>query len=172
MMMEETRFKKDETPYYVFTCSKCKQYIYVKTTQKTKKCLRCGRTHQVKNITFISEIINGITAAKDRVIILQGELARKDLGFEPALRAINDFSLNLPASKEMLKPKDGNNNNASKVKNILNSLNHQYRKYPYYLIELAAQDKGISKKEIRFLISTLLNKGILKKTSRELYYLT
>ena len=175
MMTKEMEFKRDKTPYYVFACSKCLQYSYVKTKQKTKKCLRCGMLHHVKNLASISEVINGITAAKDRVIILQNEFARNYLGFEPAFHADNEFSLNLSTSKkprEVKKfiPKD-DEAEISKFKIILRSLHTQYKEFPRYLIELAAQDWGISKKEIHFLITKFLHEGSLKKTNEGLYSL-
>ena len=83
--MEEIAFKKDESPYLVFTCKKCRQYSYVKTTQKTKKCLRCGRTHQVKDILSLGEIIYGMTAAVEVVKQKQTELAI------PEFRSEGDF---------------------------------------------------------------------------------
>ncbi len=166
-------FKKDQTSYYVFACLKCQQYSYVKTTQKTKKCLRCGRMHKVKNIASISEVINGITVAKDRVITLQDELARKELGFEPSFHAENDFSLvlsnsNEPEERTKVIPED-DETKSSKFETMLRSLHYQYRNFPGYLIELSAQDKGISKKEVQFLITRFLHKGVLKKTSDGLY---
>ena len=83
--MEEIAFKKDETPYLVFTCKKCRQYSYVKTTQETKKCLRCGRTHQVKDILNLGEIVYGMTAAVETVKQKQNELAI------PEFRSEGDF---------------------------------------------------------------------------------
>ena len=176
MMTEKMEFKKDKTPYYVFSCSKCQQYSYVKTTQKTKKCLRCGRRHQIKNIAFISEIMTGITAAKDRVIELQDELARKEFGFEPVFHANNDLILIPSKSKKTHKTLrkidvDGEGK-LILFKTILNSLQKQYPKYPFYLIELAAQDKGFSREEIKFLMIEFLTKRIVQRTSEDLYYLT
>lgn len=54
--MEDTAWKKDETPYLVFACRKCRQYTYVKTTQKSKKCARCRRTHTVSDIMGSGEV--------------------------------------------------------------------------------------------------------------------
>ena len=60
-------WKRDKKPYLVFKCKKCHQYSYVKINQKTKKCLRCGRTHQVRLIIPTGEIVYGITAALELV---------------------------------------------------------------------------------------------------------
>ncbi|MHA2220106.1 MAG: DUF1922 domain-containing protein, partial [Candidatus Hodarchaeales archaeon] len=55
--MEDIQFKKDETPYLIFACYKCKQFLYAKTTQKTRKCLRCGRMHKIEKIIDSGEIV-------------------------------------------------------------------------------------------------------------------
>ncbi len=89
--MEEAGFKKDETPYIIFPCSKCKQYMYVKTTQKTKRCLRCGRSHKVVSINDSGEIVEGITEAVNTVKQKQAEFAIKENGNIPEFRAIGDF---------------------------------------------------------------------------------
>ncbi len=174
--MEEMGFTKNRTPFYVFLCSKCKQYSYVKTTQKTKKCLRCGLSHQVKNLAPISEVVKGNTNAKNRVITLQNELARKELGFEPALRADNDFSITpfkLKTDLNSINAKPENEDNkVIKFKNIIHKLQDQYKRFPSYLIELAALDRNISKEEIKFLLAEFINKKILQKTKEGLYFLS
>jgi len=81
--MEEGALKKDQNPYLLFACSKCKQYLYVKTTQKTKKCLRCGRQHKVSSIINSGEIVRGITKAVEMVQFRQNELAIIELGTTP-----------------------------------------------------------------------------------------
>ena len=91
--MEEAGWKKDEKPYLIFTCSKCKQYLYVKTLQKTKKCLRCGRQHKVSSIINSGEIVKGITKAVEMVKTLQNELVIKEIGNTPELRAIDDYTV-------------------------------------------------------------------------------
>jgi hypothetical protein len=91
--MEKGKWKRDETPYLIFQCSKCQQYSYVKTTQKTKKCLRCNHTHQVQHLLGKGEIVKGMTAAVERVIILQNKLSRNNLGRNPDLVSEKGFSL-------------------------------------------------------------------------------
>ena len=95
--LEEVAWKKDETPYLVFSCTKCNGFTYVKNTQKKKKCPRCGRVHVVSNISNRGEIINGISAAVDRVKEKQHELAIKELGSSPEFRSLNDFKITLTA---------------------------------------------------------------------------
>ena len=99
--MEEIAIKKDETPYLIFACKKCKEYSYVKTTQKTKKCLRCGRTHQVQRILNDGEVVCGMTEAVNSVKRKQNELAI------PEFRSGSDFVVSInniatPRSKKKL----------------------------------------------------------------------
>ena len=61
--MEVKRWEKDINPYLVFPCVKCGRWLYVKKTQKTKKCLICNRTHQVKNLHNSAEVVEGMTKA-------------------------------------------------------------------------------------------------------------
>ena len=91
--MESKAWKRDETPYYVFACIKCGRYLYVKTTQKNKKCFSCGRVHQVIRIKKNAETVNGITPANNIVKQRQNELAIKELGGNPDLRSCNEFSV-------------------------------------------------------------------------------
>ena len=83
--MEDVGFKKNETPYLVFACKKCKEFSYVKTIQKTKKCLRCGKTHQVRDILNKGEVVNGMTEAVNAVKRKQNEIAI------PEFRSGGDF---------------------------------------------------------------------------------
>ncbi len=91
--MEEVGWRKDENPYLIFTCSKCTQYLYVKTTQKSKKCLRCGRQHKVSSIINSGEIVKGMTKAVEMVKTRQNELAVEELGAKPEFRAGDDFTI-------------------------------------------------------------------------------
>lgn len=170
--MEDNRFKKDSTPYYVFACMKCKNFSYVKTTQKGKKCLRCGRTHQVKNIIGISEEIYGVTAAKNKVIELQHELGLKELGSEPQLRADNDFLITLPDSKKTLSNNEiKDKKNSSIFQNLLHALHDKYKQFPLYMIKLSAIDYEIPQKKLQLLIKEYFNNGFLKKAKNGLYLL-
>ncbi|MCK4859155.1 MAG: hypothetical protein KAS87_01200, partial [Candidatus Omnitrophica bacterium] len=112
--MEEIAFKKDETPYLVFVCKKCRQYSYVKTVQKTKKCLRCGRTHQVKDILNLGEIVSGMTEAVNTVKRKQTELAIPEFRSEgDFVVATNKFSTRTPIKKskrKVLSDKDSDKN--------------------------------------------------------------
>jgi len=63
--------------------SKCKQYLYVKTSQKAKRCLRCGQYHKISSIINSGEIVKGLSEAVDAVKTRQNELAIKELGNVP-----------------------------------------------------------------------------------------
>ena len=139
----ETEWKKDEKPYIIFTCSKCQQYGYVKTTQKTKKCLRCGHTHQVKNIR-VKELVRGMSTAVLAVKERQNELAIKELGIEPELRGQNDFCV----SDNQIKVQ-----NQEKEKIDVKNLEDDYylEKFREILIHLAKMHKLIPIYLIKFL---------------------
>ena len=83
---------KDQKPYLIYACLNCKQFSYVKTTQKTAKCLRCGRFHKVSKILHKGEIVKGITAAMNHVKEKQNQLSINESKFQLNLRTEGDFS--------------------------------------------------------------------------------
>lgn len=174
--MEETAFKKDETPYLVFTCSKCRQYSYVKTTQKTKKCLRCGRTHQVKDILGLGEIVYGMTAAVDTVKQKQTEIATPEFRSEgDFVVATNKFPTRTPVNKskrKVLSDKDSDKNIAFKEQFIeaLFELSKSYGKFPKYMLEIMADNYGIPALELKLLIKSFKKQGILTVLKNEGFY--
>jgi len=174
--MEETAFKKDETPYLVFTCKRCRQYSYVKTTQKTKKCLRCGRTHQVKDVLGLGEIIYGMTAAVDTVKQKQTELATPEFRSEgDFVVAINRFPTRTPvkkSKKKVLSDKDSDKNIDLKERfsEILLELSKLYAKFPKYLLEIMAENYGIPALELKLLIKSFKKQGILTVLKNEDFY--
>lgn len=171
--MKEGQWKRDETPYLVFQCIKCQQYSYVKTTQKTKKCLRCNRNHQVLNILGRGEIVKGMTAALNRVKELQNELSHKQLGSNPNLTTQNGFSI--PSSQSgsisnyLKGPKlTDENDSYLAFLSLLIDLSNSYKEFPYHLIEILADSYGISKSAVASLVGKALREGSLKKRE-ELY---
>jgi hypothetical protein len=174
--MEETAFIKDETPYLVFTCKKCRQYSYVKTTQKTKKCLRCGRTHQVKNILSLGEIVYGMTAAVDTVKQKQTELATPEFRSEgDFVVATNKFPTRTPvkiSNKEILSDKDSDKNIAFKEQfsEALLELSKSYGKFPKYMLEIMADNYGIPAVELKLLIKSFKKQGIITVLKNEDFY--
>jgi len=158
--MEEIAFKKDETPYIIFACRKCKQFAYVKTTQKTKKCLRCGRIHQVSSLTE-GEIVYGMTTAVDTVKKKQSKLA------VPVFRSSSDF---IVATNSIAQPKNRVNaliNNdqefdyKGRFNEMLMELSKLYGKFPKYLLEIMAENYGIPHSELCVLINEFKKNNIL-----------
>ena len=158
--MEEIAFKKDETPYLIFACRKCQQFSYVKTTQKTKKCLRCGRTHQVSSLSE-EEVVFGMTAAVDTVKKKQTEFA------VPEFRSNSDFIVatnNFTRPKNRIKASINNDQEfyyKGRFNDMLMELSKLYRKFPKYLIEIMAENYGIPHSELSVLINEFKKNEIL-----------
>ncbi len=174
--MEEVGFKKDETPYLIFACSKCKQFIYVKTTQKGKKCLRCGRQHKVDSITNSGEIVNGMTDAVDLVKQKQAEFALKENGGNPELRATGDFmssnKLRFISTHRKEKSVKDDEDFSADFTRLLSELSNMYGEFPYYLIEIMVEDYNIPINELKILIPDFLRKGVLKRVRENLFKLS
>ena len=176
--MEEIAFKKDETPYLVFTCKKCRQYSYVKTTQKTKKCLRCGRTHQVKKVLGLGEVVYGMTAAVEAVKQKQSELAVPEFRSEgDFVVASNKFPTRTPVKKnkrKVLMEIDSDKNINSDLKEqfseILLELSKLYGKFPKYMLEIMAENYGIPALELKLLIKSFKKQGVLTVLKNEDFY--
>ncbi len=169
--MEEIGFKKDKTPYLIFACRKCQQFVYVKTTQKTKKCLRCGRSHQVKTLLDEGETVHGMTLAVNTVKRKQNELAI------PEFRSQNDFIIDTKSIHNngltFSYSKQDNNHEQDirfKFKTLLLKLSKLYSKFPVYLIEIMAEDSGIPCQEIPRLIKKFKKKGFLIPIKDEQFY--
>ncbi|MHA2183101.1 MAG: DUF1922 domain-containing protein, partial [Promethearchaeota archaeon] len=161
--MESEGWKKDETPYLIFTCLKCNQFIYVKTTQKTKKCLRCGRQHKVSSIINSGETVNGMTDAVEMVKTRQNELAIKELGKVPEFRAVDDFTVRtqLKKSIEFETFNDEDEDDSGKFEKMLQEISGSYTEFPYYVFEIMADIYDISNSELTALVTTYQKKGIL-----------
>ena len=163
--MEDVGFKKDETPYLVFACKKCKEFSYVKTVQKTKKCLRCGRTHQVRDILHEGEEVIGMTEAVNAVERKQNEITI------PEFRSGSDFviatqSVARPKSKvKKLEGDEGEIDYSGKFSDMLLELSQLYQKFPKYLLEIKAEDYGIPAIELQTLIINGKKSGELIKNS-------
>jgi len=176
--MEDTTFKKDEKPYLVFTCSKCSQYSYVKTIQKTKKCLRCGRTHQVKNLLGSGKVVYGMTAAVNTVKQKQTELATPEFRSEgDFVVATNKFLTRTPVKKSKIKVpsnKDSDKNINLDFKKqfieILLELSKLYGKFPKYMLEIMAENYGILAVELKRLIRSFRKQGVLTVLKNENFY--
>jgi len=167
--MDEHTYKKDETPYLIFSCRKCHQFSYVKTTQKTKKCLRCRRVHQVKDLLSQGEIVYGMTQALSRVKERQNEMTRKKLGKDPELRSEQDFTLEC-TSYSVDKQQKNKENYQNLFQNLLLDLSKKFTRFPEYMIELMAESYGIPSSELILLINESKRKGFLIALNNEEFY--
>ena len=169
--MEDVGFNKDETPYLVFACKKCQEYSYVKTVQKTKKCLRCGRTHQVRDILDTGEEVIGMTEAVNAVKRKQNEIAI------PEFRSGGDFvvatnTITRPISRVDAKiQEDREINYNQKFTEMLVELSNLYKRFPKYLLEIKAEDYQIPPIELKSLIRNAKKSGMLiKNEDDDTYY--
>ncbi|MFX0019555.1 MAG: hypothetical protein ACFFAK_13115 [Promethearchaeota archaeon] len=164
--MEQRKWEKDQTPYVVFICTKCQQYSYVKTTQKTKKCLRCGRIHQVRNILDKGEIVYGMTEAVNKVKQQQNSLGEAQFSIE------NEFILfSAPkALSDKLTSKEKEDYTLT-FQALLNTLASRYKKFPAYMIEILAKDYDIPPLELKLLIRRSIKNGVLKYTEKAYFTL-
>ncbi|MHA1372915.1 MAG: DUF1922 domain-containing protein [Promethearchaeota archaeon] len=167
--MEEAEWKRDETPYLVFACYKCHQFSYVKTTQKTKKCLRCGHSHQVESLLRKAEIVNGMTSAVNRVKFLQNELGYEELKEEPDFASEGGFKIasnneGKERNVSIMPQKKGDEDEQlfDSFILMLRKLSEMYRTFPKYIIEIIAENKNIPQSEITRLIRRSLKEGYLK----------
>ncbi len=169
--MEETEWKKDETPYLVFRCHKCKRYLYVKTIQKSKKCLQCGHMHKVSTILKSGEIIDGLTNAIKTVKERQNELALKEMGNRLEFRGSQDFTIvrKQKNKKSQLTNNDNENDYEEKFKKMLMEISKTYKEFPYYIIEVMAENYGIPNSELKILTRYFLKKGFLTRLENYLY---
>ena len=169
--MEDIAIKKDETPYLIFACKKCEEYSYVKTVQKTKKCLRCGRTHQVQGILKDGEVVCGMTEAVNTVKRKQNALAT------PEFRSGSDFVV---ATKSNARPEIRLNSKRTedqeidyedKFTRMLLELSKLYKRFPKYMLEIMAEDYGIPAIELKTLIRSAKKSGMLiKKDNIDKYF--
>lgn len=172
--MEEEGWKKDENPYLVVTCLKCKQYMYVKTTQKTKKCLRCGRQHKLLSIINSGEIVKGMTKAVEMVKTRQNELAKEETGTTPEFRAAEDFTvksrINQPSDvRSKVSFSSDDSDLAATFKKMLHEISSTYSKFPYYVFEILAENYAIPTSELRILVKNSLKEGYLIRSGDNSY---
>lgn len=157
--MEQSQRKKDQTLYIVFACKQCKRYLYVKTTQKTKKCLACGRTHQVKEITW-GIIVKGMTTAVNTVKEKQHALALKELGHAPDFEGNNIFIV-------YQEPSEFQSANAEileydQFRDFIAKLSEEYKEFPRYVIEMLTEEKGLESRELNLYLVMAVKEGFLE----------
>ncbi len=168
--MEEIAIKKDETPYVIFACKKCQQYCYVKTVQKTKQCLRCGRMHQVQDILKNGDTVSGMSEAVNAVKRKQNELVI------PEFRSGSDFVVATRYAtlhKSRTKPVKHENqiiNYKQKFTEMLFELSKLYKRFPKYMLKIMSEDYGIPAIELKTLIRNAKKSGMLIKNDDDDYY--
>jgi hypothetical protein len=171
--MEGLTFKKDEKPYLVFPCTKCGQYTYAKLTQKGKRCLRCGRSHQIKKMKNTGEVVSGMSKAVETVKQRQSELAREELGKDPEFTSKRSFRKKFAPSFE---PQTFENSEGSKSDGGYENFKIEVRKktnhfpeFPEYVLKLIAEDLGLSKEVQRNYIKKLKKQGFVKVGDSEMF---
>ena len=152
--------------YLIFSCTKCSQFSYVKTSQKTKKCLRCGKNHLVKNLVVSGIVVNGITKALEVVKEKQNELGLKNSKDGINFRSENDFIVKAKIKKENYN-KSNNLHYEDLFKKILievkNSQIYNAKKgIPEYYIDMILKDNNIPFEKVRVLKREFLKKNALK----------
>jgi hypothetical protein len=173
--LDELIWKKDKTSYLVFSCKKCHQFSYVQLTQKSKKCLRCGYTHNISSIIPRGEIVLGITNAHELVKKMQEKLKGT-----PQFEAANSFKIafnGLVTPQNPNKLKKGQENALIetqsyflKLKKMLLELGTSYKSFPRYLIEIMADECSIPKKEIPRLLRTMIKQKLLGHSEENGHY--
>lgn len=178
--MSEYGWKRDESPYLVFPCKKCHQFSYVKLTQKTKKCLRCGHMHLVNSLISTGKVVNGITNALELV-----KKKQEDFKGNPQFRADNSFKLVKVNENDTNKqnPQLKTNNQSIprteskqeknlfiRFKKLLCDLGELHKYFPEYLIEIMADDYSIPKQEIPGLLRMMIKQGILGHSAQKDHY--
>ncbi len=171
-IMEDIEWKRDETTYIIFACKKCKQFMYVKQTQKTKKCLRCRRSHKVPDISNTGEIVSGITQAVEMVKEKQHELAIQELGATPKFSAYGDFKLQTSSGpkKKAEEPSRVDNEYLPQFKKMLSELSDLYTKIPYFIFEILAENYNIPDSELKILIHSFQKKGVIIRNKQDYMY--
>lgn len=178
--MNEKNWTRDKSPYLVFECNKCHQFSYVKLTQKTKKCLRCGRVHKVNSIKSGGETILGISKALEVVKKRQGELKGEpdfevDTSFK--IQTQPEVELNSKEQQDQIKQHKKSLNSAEngedyshQFKQSLYELGKMYPSFPKYLIELMAENYSIPTSKVAGLIQRMIREEFLLYSKKQNVY--
>jgi len=171
-MEDEMGIIKDEKPYLIFKCKKCEQYMYVKPSQKTKKCLRCGKANKVPKLNIVAEV-KGMSAAVKKVKKLQNELSLEQLGDLPNLEGNGGFSI--ASSQTPIGGKSDVSFKEDKLQSqfysLLKELSKHHSSFPKYIIELMAKEYKIKKEDLSILIKQFIREGILISLDHNYYRL-
>ncbi|MBD3254796.1 MAG: hypothetical protein GF383_06870 [Candidatus Lokiarchaeota archaeon] len=170
--MTDLTFRRDKTPYFVFQCERCEQYSYVKTTQKAKKCLRCGKTYHIAKIRTQKEVetVLGMTLALERVKELQSRIA-----WEVDFRSPFDFkrppkSKSRPlqkARRQISREVIDENTYETLFQNLLTEISHLYSSFPFYALEILNDKSKIPIKTLTTLVKSYLKRRKLALNRRK-----
>jgi hypothetical protein len=176
MIDKHNRIKKDKKPYIIFKCPNCEQYMYVKPSQKSKKCLRCEKTYSVEKIKihFKVEIVKGMSNAVERVKDLQNQFAIKNLKEKPKLKSQNTFFTPTNINSTHIRNKKTietmqKNTLERQFTELLEVLSEQFNEFPKYMIELMAKEYDIEQKDLEILIRTFLKNGKLEMINNKYF---
>lgn len=164
--MEEVRWQKDETPYLVFSCLKCRQFMYVKTIKKNKICLRCGRSHNVSLVERSGEFVKGMTAAVDMVKQKQHGIALEELDGTLNFQTVDGFRI-IHEEPEFKSTVAGNLTEG--FKKMLIELHNSHKEFPLYMIEFMAEKHNILQSDTELLTREFRRKKILIKSDDQLF---
>ncbi|MFX0021521.1 MAG: hypothetical protein ACFE9S_04295 [Candidatus Hermodarchaeota archaeon] len=170
--MEDKVWERDTTPYILFRCERCRQYTYVKTIQKSKKCVRCGYTQKVSKIRNYGKVVKGISKVVELVKQKQNEIAIKELGSEPEFRTSGDFIIaGMPKRQDIIvNGYSDNEDYLERFKQMLSNISESYNSFPYYIIEIMAENYGIPHPEVKLLTRKLQKQGSLIRKDSEFFY--
>jgi hypothetical protein len=171
-MSEDITWKKDEKPYLVFQCAHCKQYLYVKKSQKTKKCLRCGHMHKVSRHLTSAETIYGLSNAREMVKKRQHELALKEMKNDSEFRGLHDFTVIRKKKEKKGNEMKNENNLLERFKQMLLNIADTYKQFPDYVLEIRAEEYDIPHSELKLLTNHFIKEGFLLRLDNYIYSLS
>ncbi|MHA1725439.1 MAG: DUF1922 domain-containing protein [Promethearchaeota archaeon] len=168
--MDHKYMKKDLSPYIIFKCPSCHNFLYFKQGKKSKTCTRCNRRFGLKPILANKiMIVKGMTAAVNKVKELQNRQALKELGEAPKLHANNQYQLKRSSSLFIENKKkvrdDGDQESletlTNQIKLELWKMFKMHGKLPVYVINMIFQHHDISNRERNKIMSKLILEKIL-----------
>ncbi|MHA1804952.1 MAG: DUF1922 domain-containing protein [Promethearchaeota archaeon] len=177
--MEHNYMKKDLSPYIIFKCPSCNNFLYFKQGKKSKTCTRCNRRFSLKTILANKiMIVKGMSAAVNKVKVLQNQRALKELGEAPKLHATNQYQLKRSSSFFIenknshncisFEEKIGKNRDNESLETITKQIKLElwkmfktHGKLPAHVINLIFQHHDISNREKNKILSKLISEKIV-----------
>mgnify|MGYP006278774889 CR=1 FL=1 len=172
-MNQKGSWKRDTKPYLIIGCIRCHNHFYVNLTkgQKIKACPRCKKKNLVDKTKGI--VVEGMTAAVEKVKEKQHELALKELGREPSFEVVSGKSFEIPNLDRQKKNVRQYNSKFTRTKNseklkegylflrILKDIAQEYTEFPIYLLEYKAGEVGLPVPEIKIYLRQFVKQEIL-----------